>query len=328
MQQVLVTGANGFIGSHLVEALLKQDIKVRCLVRKSSNLRWIEDLPVELVTGDLLHPETLTSAVTHVDTVFHLGGRVKSSNEEGFYKANVLGTVNLLKAVTQHAPALKRFVLVSSQAAVGPNRHSRPSTEQDACFPLTPYGASKLAAEEAAEAFRAQIPLTIVRPAVVGGPRDVDLFESFKMVRRGFKVLFGWRPHYGSYIDVSDLVCGLLLAAEHPEAINETFFLSGDDEVRLGRFQEAIAKALDVRAISLRLPFGLLYLVGLGNDMRHRLTGRESLVSVNKVREFQQTHWTCNGSKARQLLGFKAEIELEEAMIRAAAWYREAGWLD
>lgn len=328
MQHVLVTGANGFIGSHLVETLLERGVKVRCLVRNSSNLRWIESLPVETVTGDLRYPENLKAAVTGVDTVFHLAGKVKSPSEEGFYKANVLGTVNLLKAVTQYAPGLNRFVLVSSQAAVGPNRHARPSREDDPCYPLTPYGASKLAAEEAALAFGAQIPLTIVRPAVVGGPRDVDLFESFKIVNRGYKILFGWRPRFGSFIDVSDLVQGLMLAAEHPAAVNETYFLSAEDEVRLGRLQEAIASALDARTLTLRLPFWLLYLVGVGNDLLHRISGRESLVSVNKVREFHQTHWTCDGDKARRELGLQCKVDLQEAMDKAAAWYRSEGWID
>ena len=327
MKSVLVTGANGFIGSHLTERLVAGGLKVRCLVRPESDLRWLEGLPVTLVRGDLMETDTLVQAAKGVDTVFHLAGRVKSPDDEGFYKANVVGTVNLLKAVAQAAPKLNRFVYVSSQAAVGPSPGGRLLSEDDPCHPITPYGASKLAAEEAIQAFRTQVPITIIRPSVVGGPRDVDLLEVFKLVKGGLKVQLGWRMRYGSYIEVSDLVEGMILAASHADAVGEIFFLVAEEEVPVARLQEAIAQALNRRALPVRVPFGLLTAVALVNDVAHRMADRESLVSLNKVRELRQSHWTCSGEKARRVLGFSPKVDVETAMEKAARWYQAQGWL-
>src|SRR5258708_1910555 len=117
---ILITGASGFIGSHLAEELHKKGYKLRCLVRKTSNLVCIKHLPIEYVYGDLYDEEALRQSVTGVDYIYHVAGTTKSRTREGYFRGNHLGTKNLLDAVREVKPNLKRFVLVSSMAGVGP----------------------------------------------------------------------------------------------------------------------------------------------------------------------------------------------------------------
>lgn len=327
MKKVLVTGGTGFIGSHLVEGLVKKGISVRCLVRESSNLRWLEGMDVDYVFGDVTHYDSLVPAVSEVDTVFHLAGKTKSLTEEGFYQANAKGTVNLLKAVVQTNPFIRRFLYVSSQAAAGPNPDFRPVTESDSPRPIAPYGASKLAGEEAVLAFRSQIPVTIVRPPVVYGPRDTGIYEFFRIIRRGIKPILGWRDRYYSFIYVEDLIQGLLLAAEKEKAVEQIYFLVSESGVTYRTLTRDIARAMGKKAISVHVPISLLTIVAMINEVVSQLTGKPSAVNRHKVRELRRRFWLCDGSKAMEELGFYPEILLQEGMERSAAWYREVGWL-
>ena len=178
--KALITGSNGFIGSHLAERLLNHDYQVKCLVRKTSNLRWIKDLPVEVVYGDIADLNSLLPSVAGVDYVFHLSGALRANNENEFYRINQGGTKNLLEACRQQNPNLKRFVCVSTQAAAGPSIDGIPLTESDDPHPISIYGKSKQLGEQVVLEFQKFFPVTIIRPPIVYGPRDDDFLEAFE----------------------------------------------------------------------------------------------------------------------------------------------------
>src|SRR5581483_8675949 len=211
-ERALVTGASGFIGRHLAEHLLREGVRVRVLVRDAR--RW-RGPRTEMAVGDLADRAALRNAVRGVDRVYHVAGLTKARREADYFTVNHLGTVHLLQACLEVNPALRRFVLVSSQAAAGPVWAGRPVTEHDPPRPVSAYGWSKLRAEQAALACSPLLPITIVRPPVVYGPRDRDTLLVFRAAR------FGLVPRLGplaclSIVHVDDLVRGTRCAGEHP----------------------------------------------------------------------------------------------------------------
>ncbi|MEW5902595.1 MAG: NAD(P)-dependent oxidoreductase, partial [Acidobacteriota bacterium] len=217
-KKALVTGATGFIGSHLAEELLRRGYEVRCLVRRPRRGDWIERLAVQLVLGDCRDKPSLFSAVEEVDYVFHLAAVINALSWDEYYQANVLGTLNLLEACAERNPRLRKFVLVSSISAAGPSERGRPLREEDPCRPISDYGRSKKMAEEAVAERGGRFPWVIVRPPNVTGPRQKELEEVIRLIKKRIKPLVGEEEPQTSLCYVGDVVDALILCAEKPEA--------------------------------------------------------------------------------------------------------------
>lgn len=327
MKRVLVTGGTGFIGSHLVEALIARGIQIRCLVRKTSDLQWLKHMPVELVYGDLEEPDSLLPAVRNVDVVFHLGGRTKVKVNEGYHDANVRGTENLIQALLTVDPCLKRFVYVSSQAVAGPSPDGIPVRESDKPRPLTPYGRSKLAGEAVVLKYTKQLPVTVIRPPTVYGPRDTDVYEIFKIVRNGFRAVLGWEKRYLSLIFVQDLVVGLIQASENSHAVGQIFYMVSDPCVSYHELSDEIARSLNKRAVRIHVPISLFAVWVTFSEIIAHFTGKPLVLNRYKVREARNRFWVCDASKARRMLDFKPEFPLDRGIRETVNWYREQRWL-
>jgi dihydroflavonol-4-reductase len=286
MKKVLVTGANGFIGSHLVEILLRENYRVRCLVRKTSDLCWIANLDVEFVYGDLEDQYSLLAALKDVDLVFHLAGKTKALGEEAFRRGNVAGTRNLLEVIDAHRLPIQRFVYVSSQAAVGSSHGLKPVTEDDLPRPLTRYGRSKLAAEDVVRRYASRIPVTIVRPPSVFGPRDTDMFEAFRAVHFGVQPVLGWRERRASLIYVEDLARGLILAAESRVSEGRVYHIVTEPDPTWKDFTAEIAGIAGKRGIRFHIPLSVFAAVCLVRDGIARLTRKPSILNWDKIKDF------------------------------------------
>lgn len=326
--RILVTGARGFIGSFLVEALLTRGDTVRCLLRDNKKAAgWLSGLALEIVTGDINDKPSLQKAVRGVDSIFHVAGITKARNRSEFDRINFEGTQNLLEAAHQFNPDIRRFVLVSSLAAAGPSLNGHPVTELDTPHPISNYGQSKLKAEEAVRRYRDRLPVTIVRPPAVFGPRDKDIFEIFKYANKGWRLRLGGGPRFTSIVYVKDLIAGLLLAAKKEEAIGQTYFMCNDDFYAIHDLEDNIAEILGKKLRTLTLPLPLAYLVALGFEGVGKLTGRAQLLNLDKFQELKATHWICDNRKTRNELGFSTNFELKEAFKETADWYHKNGWL-
>ena len=324
---VLVTGGNGFIGSHLVELLLSRHYSVRCLVRKTSDLTWVKGLDVEFVQGDLFDHDALRKAVTGVDYVYHSAGITKAKKKEDYYRGNTTGTKNLLEVTKTYNSSIKRFVHISSQAAVGPSPSRVPITEEMPAHPITTYGKSKWQAEEKCLRVSNVLPITIVRPPVVYGPRDKDVFEFFNTLKKGLQPTVGFGEKLVSMIHVHDLVRGFVMAAESSTAVGRTYFISSKSVHGWKEIGEAAQKALNRKALRVRLPESAVYVIAAFAELFSLFSSKPALINFEKARDMVQDYWTCDASRARKDFGFEQEISLQDGIRNTVNWYKEHGWL-
>lgn len=325
--RALVTGSNGFIGSYLVEALLAHGHQPRCLVRKTSNLQWLQNLPIDFVYGDLNSPDSLSAAVRGVDWVFHLAGLTKAKNRDEFFAVNYEGVVQLLAACEQFNPNLKKFIFISSQAAGGPANSGRPRTELEPPQPLSAYGAAKLAAENAVLQAGAKFPVTIIRPPSVYGPRDTEVLIFFKLAQFGIRPVLASGRNQISIVYVADLVAGILAAAASDNANGQVFYIAEDAAYTWNDILTGIAAALDKRTFPLWLPLGLLKTAGVINRLLAKVFDTRPLLSKDKITEIEQRYWLCDTQRAQTELGFRAQFPLADGLRQTALWYRDQGWL-
>ena len=323
----LVTGATGFIGSHLVELLLKKNYAVRVLIRKTSDTVWLKGLPIEYVYGDLFDADALQRAVTGVDYVFHSAGITKAKTQEEYYRGNSEGTKNILEAVAAANAGVKRFVQISSQAAAGPSPDHTPITEEAAPHPITTYGRSKLRAEEACASYAGKIAVTIVRPPAVYGPRDKDVFEFFNTMNKGLQPMVGMKEKFVSLIHVGDLVRGFVLAAESEKAKGQTYFISSDQVYGWKQVGEVTRQVLGRKALRIRIPEAGVYTIAAFAELFGRFSKKPVLINFEKARDMVQDNWTCDAGKARRDFGYTQEISLEAGIRNTVEWYRTKGWL-
>lgn len=329
--KALVTGGNGFLGSHLVHRLVKAGWSVACLVRPGSSLRWIEDLPVELVLARWTEGDgdngKIAAALKGTDCIFHAAAVLAASNDRVFDKANVAATERLLKLAVDNAPALKRFVYVSSIAVARPAEQGKPLTEEGPCEPVSGYGRSKLKAERLVMGYGDRLPVTAFRAPPIYGPRDRGFFDLIKAVNRGICPILGFKPREINMVHVSDVVALCLLLAEKDAAVGEVFYVGGKENITYDTVTRTIAKALGKRTLTIRIPIPLMYGVALFPHIKGKLTGRMGLLNLDKVREMNQPSWALSIEKARRLLGYQPEIGLDEGLAEAVDWYRREGWL-
>lgn len=323
----LVTGATGFIGSHLVDQLLARGESVRCTVRTTSNLRWLRDKPVERVVADLTSEEGLEEAVRDVRHVYHVAGVIQAHSEQDYWKGNVLATRKLLEACLRAAGGCERFQLVTSLAASGPCSPGESARrEETPCRPVSRYGRSKAQAEHMAADYVDRLPLTIVRPPVVYGPRDKGVLPVFRLLARGFQPLIGYAKRF-SIIYVDDLVRGMIETQEAPEAAGECFFLTHGQALTYEELGESVSRALGKSTLKLRVPDRVVHLAGSTVERIARALGRTTIFDREKAKEITQPRWVCSAHKAEAEIGFRAQVGIEEGARRTAAWYRAQGWL-
>lgn len=325
--RALVTGGQGFVGSHLCARLVARGDGVRVLARASSNLANLAGIDVDVVRGDVTEPETLRSAVAGCDVVFHVAGALKGLREQDLYRVNADGTRNLLATAADAQPRPSRFVYVSSLAAAGPSPGGKaPRTEAMPLQPLTWYGHSKLAGENAVRG-TAGLDWTIVRPPIVFGPRERDVLGYFRIARRGFLPVVGFSDRHYSLLYVDDLVDGLIRAAAAPAAVGQVYFLAGPEVVSWVELGQLIASALGVAGRPLRLPEFVAAAAGRIADLYALARGQPEIFSSQKVIEMLAPAWVCSADKAARDFGWRASTPLPDALATTARWYREHGWL-
>jgi dihydroflavonol-4-reductase len=323
----VVTGANGFVGSHLVDYLIEKGDYVHCIVRKSSNLRWLEGKNVTIHDSGLFDKDGLKKILKDVDYLYHVAGVVKAKTEDGYFKGNVETTRNLLDTVLDVAPNIKRVLIVSSLTASGPSKLDNPNNEETPTAPITTYGRSKVAQEELSKSYMDRLPITIVRPPAIFGERDTEIYLVFKTYKQGLMTLVGFNHKELSIIYVKDLVHGIYLASINEIAKGETYFISSKEFYNWPQIGEVIKNAMGKGAMNLRLPHALVYTVATFAQFFSMFSKKPATFNLEKARDFVQEAWTCDTTKSQKDLGFVEKYSLAEGMKNTIDWYKKEEWL-
>ena len=330
-----VTGGTGFVGSHLVEALLARGVgEVRCLVR--SDPKWLAGLPragrgaVTLVRGDLASGDAMRAALAGAEAVYHVAGLTRAADQAALDRANVDGTRAVLAAVRDAAWGVRELVVTSSLEAMGPNRTDGPTgwpvpaTEADRPAPISMYGKSKAAMEAAVRDEFGDLRATVVRPPAVYGPREADIFEMIRGASRGvFPVVGDGRVPRLSLVHVRDLVAGMVGAAGVP---GETFFVGSARGYSWDEVHAAIRDALGTPVLRVPVPGALVGAAGRVAEWAGRIRGTLPPLTRDKA-EAARHAWTCSVEKAAARFGYAPRIGLGDGMAETVAWYRNEGWL-
>jgi 2-alkyl-3-oxoalkanoate reductase len=324
--KILVTGASGFLGGHIAELLSKRGDSVRALVRKTSNRKHLESLEnVELFEGSVEQVERVGEAVEGVDAVVHSAGLIKARGTDEFFAVNVGGTSNLIEAA--RGRGLKRFVFVSSLEACGPSADGKPvSADQE--NPVTTYGRSKLAAEKVVLSARDAIPVVILRPGAIYGPRDGEILEAFKSIKRGLLPLVAGGEAKGMWIYATDCAEACVHAIDVDVPSGRTFFVDdGCGPIAQRQMLADAEHALGTRALwrkSLPVPF--LMTVARGVEAFGRMADRPVMLTREKANMLLQ-HWVCSSEDTRRELRWEPKVLWPAGVELAVRWYRENGWL-
>ena len=325
----LVTGASGFIGSHISDDLLNRGYEVRCIIRKTSNLRWLKGKNIELVEASLDNKESLMNAVGGVDSIIHSAGLTAAKNYDEFLRGNRDGTKNLISVASEYSPNIQRFLYVSSQTVVGPSKSiEHPMDESSPCNPITSYGKSKREAELEVLKLKDKLPITIIRPPAVYGPRDTASFDIFKTIYKGLAPLIGMKPKYASIIHSGDLSRGIIDAAISEKSIGEIYFITSEQFYTWDQINATIIKAFnDKKTLKLKIPHSIVLSIGAISGALGKFSKKPPVFNYEKGIDFIQNFWTCSVEKAKKDLNFSQKISLEDGMRDTAIWYIENGWL-
>lgn len=318
--RVLVTGACGFLGTAVAERLAGLGHRVRCLVHPSQPGDQLAALGAELLRGDVRDPTVCASAVAGVDQVVHLAGVKNAWSSRTYDSVNATGTRTLLDACAAVRPVPGRFLFVSSQAAAGPTVNGRPRTEQDEPRPLSAYGRSKLRAERCVLSAGDCLPVTVVRPVFVYGPRSPECTWLARSVRRRlFPVGDPHRRLQLLYVD--DLVDGVLEALSAPIARGRVYFLTSAEPVTWAELARAAFAAAGCRGRTVRLPLTAAGALLAPVALARRALGLPPGVLRPRIEE-AAADWTCSGEAARRDLEFTARVPLEEGLAMTLRWLR------
>lgn len=317
--RALVTGATGFIGSHLVDFLSDRGWEIACWCRPESRTERLESRAVTLIRGHLDDHERLREAVSGRDTIFHLAARIHSAPREVYEQVNHVFTRNLVEAALAAGGSLRRFVYVSSIAAAGPSEPGTLKTEEDESSPRTQYGRTKLRGEEAVRLAGERLPHTIIRPPNVYGPRQKETELLMRLIRKRIVPVLKNQEPVTTLVYVKDLVRGIVQAAQAGEALGQTYYLT-DGEVYSWR--QVIFTSRDIllsgRAY-VPLPEAAIELAAFLADGLKRTRLIRSYFGRRAWENMTRIPWLFSTDKARSQLNFSPEYSLEEGLRETAA---------
>jgi len=326
-ERVLITGASGFLGFHLVEAALAIGLEVHAAVRKNSDVKHLQHFNITYTYPDFDSISDLKNEIekNQYQYIIHAAGITRADSQEQYNKINATLTYNLGKAAAMSDTGLKKFVFVSSLAAIGPLKNADGLlTEYSTPHPVTAYGKSKLLAE--GWLANLQLPLTIIRPTAIYGPREKDIFIFFKSIKRGWEPYIGKQPQQLSFVYVKD-VANVIVNALFSK-YNDAVYNISDGNIH-NRYELAmhIKSLLQKKTLQVHLPERIVKLLAVVLEKTYHVFNKVPALNREKLRELTAVSWNCSIEKARRELGFAPAYDLKEGLTETIDWYKKNKWI-
>ena len=330
--KILITGASGFIGSFIVEEALKRGVETWAAVRMSSSREYLQDERIHFIELNLSSKAQLVAQLRghDFDYVVHAAGVTKCLNKADFYRINTEGTKNLVDAILEVQMPLKRFVFVSSLSVFGAIKEKLPYDEireTDTPQPNTEYGRSKLAAETYLDNLTSRLPIIILRPTGVYGPKEKDYYIMAKSIKQHSDFAVGYQRQDITFVYVTDVVQAIFLALDTKNT-GRKYFLSDGEVYQSTTFSNLIHEELGRPWwIRITAPVWVLRIVTFLGEYVGRLTGKMTALNNDKYNILRQRNWRCDIEPARRELGYEPKVKLAEGVKTTIKWYKEHGWL-
>ncbi len=325
---VLVTGGTGFIGSHLVEALLSRGCRVHCIVRETSDLKWLPTEKITLHKTDIANPDLPDDCLNELEHVFHCAGLTSAKTRQEYFEVNANACRSLFELLLPHADRLKSVIHLSSLAAIGPSINPPEPVDDDTpCHPVTHYGRSKLAGEKIALEYCGRLPMVVIRPPVVYGERETNFFTYLQKLKQGWRIQVGKELRHLSIVYVHDLIRAMLTAAESQIQENPVYLVTDGGVYSWEDVSRIASGLLKVNPKTLVLPLSLIRFAAMASEMKGALLNQPAFLDRQRVKDIRQIAWTASSEKFFHEYGFQPEYSLEVGLKKTLDWYREKGWL-
>lgn len=322
--KVFITGGTGFIGSHLIDYLLKKGFEVFALVRNLNNLKWLKGQNINFLKGDLFSIPPLPSDISFV---FHLAGLTKASKLAQYYTVNQQGTASLFQSLISQKIFPNKIIFLSSIAASGPSLNDKAVNEDDTPRPVSPYGLSKLKGEKEALKYKEEFNIILLRAAAVFGPRDREFLHYFTPVKKGILPAVKYSQGLLSLCYVKDLVRALYLCTQKEIKSGEIINIADSRPYYYEEMGITAGQIMGKNLIKVALPLPIVYLWALFSEVGGVISKKLTTFNRYKFKEIKQKNWIADTQKAEEKLSFRTQYSLEEALRETIQWYIQNHWL-
>ncbi|MCM1378353.1 MAG: NAD(P)-dependent oxidoreductase [Clostridium sp.] len=334
-KRVLIVGAGGFAGGHIVDEALARGLEVTAGVRSSTSRKYLTDPSLKFLEFDFETPESISATLRRAveegigpwDWIVYNLGATKCLSFLDFNRINYIYLQNFTRALEESGTIPERMLYMSSLSAMGKGDEQRysPFTEEMIPMPDTRYGASKLKAEMWLAT--CPVPTIIFRCTGLYGPRDRDYFLMFDSIAKGFDFSVGFRRQELSFLYITDLSRAVFDALERGRT-SETYNVAEERTYMQKEFRKMAAKALHKKfVLPMRMPLFLVKIVCLIAEKVGVARGKPATLNTDKYKILAQRNWAVDTSKAQRDFGFKTQVDLREGIRRSVEWYRKEGWL-
>ena len=323
--KIVITGANGFIGSHLAEYMSSKGFDVHCLVRKTSNLQWIENKGFTFHKCGLTDIEDLKIAFKDAKYIFHLAGTVSALKYEDYLFGNVELTKNVLEAALSVNP--DKILITSSLAVTGPTTKDNPLNENAGFNPTVQYGKAKVAQEKLCQEYFDRLNITIARPSPITGEREVEMFEFIQSINNGIFPKVGYNEKYVNIIHITDLIDAFYKMVITDKTSGEAYFICSEKAYSRTEIAAVSAQLLKKKPFTLALPHFIIFIAGFFSGLFGKIIGKPQTFDYEKAKEGVQEAWLGSVEKAKNDFGFEQKVSLIEGLKIAIDWYKAKKWL-